>query len=104
VEARYDKLFRSGLATEDLVLAAKDDVLLMDSALAWGRADLKVAEMRVKSARQLATPGGPAADGAGRRLAEVEQRLAGSEMRADILQHEVGRLRRELRHNTRGAR
>jgi hypothetical protein len=104
VEVRYEKLFRSGLATEDLALAAKDDVLLKDSALAWGRADLKVAEVRVKSARRLATPGGPATDGAGRRLAELEERLAVSEMRADILQHEVGRLRRELPRETRGAR
>jgi hypothetical protein len=104
VEARYEKLFRSGMATEDLVLAARDDVLLMDSVLAWGRADLKAAEVRVKSARRLAAPGGPAADGAGRRLAELEERLAVSEMRADILQHEVGRLRRELPRETHGAR
>jgi hypothetical protein len=104
VEARYEKLFRSGIATEDLVLAARDDVLLMDSALAWGRADLKVAEVRVKSARRLAASGGPAADGAGRRLAELEERLAVSEMRADILQHEVGRLRRELPRESHGAR
>jgi hypothetical protein len=104
VEAHYDRLFRGGMATEDLVLAARDDVLLMDSALAWGRADLKVAEARVKNARQLAARGGPAADGAGRRLAELEERLAVSEMKAYVLQHEVGRLRRELPHETHGAR
>ena len=45
-ETHYEKLFRGKLATEDLVLAAKDDVLMMDSVLAWGRADLKVAEAR----------------------------------------------------------
>jgi hypothetical protein len=104
VEARYEKLFHSGMATEDLVIAARDDVLLMDSALAWGRADLKVAEVRVKRARRLAAPGGPAAGGEGRRLAELEERLAVSEMRADILQHEVGRLRRELPRESHGAR
>jgi hypothetical protein len=104
VEAHYERLFRGGMATEDLVFAARDDVLLMDSALAWGRADLKVAEARVKSARRLAAHGGPAADGAGRRLAELEERLAVSEMKADVLQHEVGRLRRELPRETHGAR
>ena len=46
----------------------------------------------------------PASDGAGRRLAELEERLAVSEKRADILQHEVGRLRRELPRETHGAR
>jgi hypothetical protein len=103
-EAHYEKLFRGGMATEDLVLAARDDVLLMDSVLAWGRAELKVAETRVKNARRLAEHGGPAADGAGRRLAELEERLAVSEMKADVLQHEVGRLRRELPRETHGAR
>jgi hypothetical protein len=104
VEARYEKLFQSGMATEDLVIAAKDDVLLMDSALAWGRADLKVAEVRVKRARRLAAPGGATPGGEGRRLAELEERLAVSEMKADILQHEVGRLRRELPRESHGAR
>jgi hypothetical protein len=104
VEARYEKLFRDGMVTEDLLLAARDDVLLMDAVLAWGRADLKVAEIRVKDARQLASHGGSAADGAGRRLAALEERLAESEMKADLLQHEVGRLRRELPRETRGAR
>jgi hypothetical protein len=89
---------------EDRLLAARDDVLMMDAHITSERANLKVAEIRVNSARRLATPGGPTADGAGRRLAELEERLAVSEMRADILQHEVGRLRRELPHETRGAR
>jgi hypothetical protein len=104
MEAHYEKLFRGGMATEDLVLAARDDVLLMDSILAWGRADLKVAEMRVKNARRLASHGGPVADGVGRRLAELEERAAVAEMKADVLQHEVGRLRRELPRETHGAR
>jgi hypothetical protein len=103
-EAHYEKLLRGGIGTEDLVLAARDDVLTMDSLIAWGRADLKVAEIRVKNARRLASHGGPAADGAGRRLAELEERLAASEMKADVLQHEVGRLRRELPRETHGAR
>ena len=59
MEAHDEKLFRGGMATEDLVIAARDDVLLMDSILAWGRADLKVAEMRVKNAKRLASHGGP---------------------------------------------
>jgi hypothetical protein len=104
VEAHNERLFRGGMATEDLVLAARDDVLLMDSALAWGRADLTVTEIRVKSARRLAEHGGSTADGVGRRLADLEERVAVSEMKADVLQHEVGRLRRELPHETHGAR
>jgi hypothetical protein len=103
-EAHYEGLFRRGLATEDRVLAARDDVLMMDAALAWRRAELKVAELHVKNARRLASHGGTAADGVGRRLAELEERLIGAEMKADILQHEVGRLRRELPRETHGAR
>jgi hypothetical protein len=104
VESHYEKLFRSSMATEDLVLAARDDVLLMDSALAWGRAEVKVAEARVKNARRISAHDGSRADGTARRLAELEERLAASEMKADILQHEVGRLRRELPRETKGAR
>jgi hypothetical protein len=102
--AHYERLSRDGRVTEDRVLAARDDVLLMDSILAWGRAELKVAELRVKTARRDAAHGGPAADGAGRRLAELEDRLAEAEMKADVLQHEVGRLRREVPHETRAGR
>ncbi|MFO0892645.1 MAG: hypothetical protein U0790_26320 [Isosphaeraceae bacterium] len=101
---RIEELFRRGMATEDEVLAARDDVLMMDAALAWGRAELKVAELRGKEARRLASQGGTAADGVGRRLAELEERLVGAEMKADILLHAVGRLRRELPRETPGAR
>jgi hypothetical protein len=104
VEAHEERLFRGGIATEDQLLAARDDVLLMDSALAWGRVDLKVAEARIKSARRLAEHDGPTANGVGRRLADLEERVTASEMKADVLQHEVGRLRRELPHETHGAR
>jgi hypothetical protein len=104
VEAHYEKLLRDGMVTEDLLLAARDDVLLMDAVLAWGRADLKVTEIRVKDARRLVSHGGSAVDGAGRRLTALEERLAEAEMKADLLQHEVGRLRRELPHETRGTR
>jgi hypothetical protein len=103
-EASYEKLFRDGMATEDLLLAARDDVLLMDAVVAWARADLKVAEIRVQDARRLASHGGSTADGADRRLAALEERLAEAEMRAEVLLHEVGRLRRELPRETHGAR
>ena len=92
------------MLTEDRVLAARDDALLMDSILAWCRADLKAFELRVKNARQLASHGGSATDDMVRRLAELQERLAVAEMKADLLQHEVGRLRRELPHETHGAR
>jgi hypothetical protein len=103
-ESRYEDLFRRGLATEDLVIGARDEVLMMDAALAWGRAELKVAELRVKDAHRLASQGGTAADSVGRRLAELEERLVSAEMKADLLRHEVGRLRRELPRETHGAR
>ncbi len=103
-EAHLQSEFRGGMATEDRVLAARDDVLLIDSILAWGRVDLKVAEIRLKNARQFASHGRPAKDSVSRRLAELEERLASAEMKADVLQHEVGRLRRELPRETHGAR
>jgi hypothetical protein len=103
-EARYEREFRTGLATEDLVIAARDDVLVMESALAWGRADLKVAELGVENARRVAAQGGSSGDSTARRLAELEERLIEAEMRTDVLQHEVGRLRRELPRETHGAR
>jgi hypothetical protein len=103
-EAHYEKLVRDGKVTEDRLLAARDDVLLMESVLAWGRDELKVAEIRVKNARRLVSQGGTPADGAFRRLDELEERLVEAEMKADVLQHEVGRLRRELPHETPGAR
>jgi hypothetical protein len=103
-EAHHEKLFRSGLATEDLVLAARDDVLHMDSVIAWARLELKVIEMRVKKARRLASKGATPADDPGHRIAELEERLAVAEMKSDVLQHEVGRLRRELPRESHGAR
>src|SRR5262249_48195531 len=95
-EAHYDRLVRDGRVTEERLLAARDDVLLTESLLAWGRAELKVAEIRVKNARRLAAQGGTAADGASRRLAELAGRLVEAEVKADLLQQEVVRVRREL--------
>jgi hypothetical protein len=102
--AHYENLSRRGLATNDLVLAARDDVLMMESVLAWGQADLKATEVRVKNVRRAASQGGLAPDGAGRKIAELEERVAAAEMKADVLQHEVGRLRREVPRESRGAR
>lgn len=104
VEARYQKLFRAGMATEDLVIASRDDALLMESLLAWSRVELKQTEIRLKEARRVASPGGTAIDTTARKLADLEARLAISEMKSDVLQHEVGRLRRELPRETHGAR
>jgi hypothetical protein len=103
VQAQYEKLSRDSMATEDLVIAAQDDTLLIESMLAWGRADLKLAELRVKNAQRDAADGARAA-GSGIRLAELEERLGMAEMRADVLQHEVGRLRRAMYRETQGVR
>jgi hypothetical protein len=103
-EAHYEQLFRNGMATNDLVLGARDDVLMMDSLVAWRRADLKVTKVRLKNARRISARPGAAANHADRRIAELEERLAATEMKADVLQHEVGRLRRQLPRESHGAR
>jgi hypothetical protein len=103
-EAHYERLVRDGRVTEDRLFAARDDVLMMESVLAWGRADVKVAEIRVKHARRFASQGAGAAHGAARLLADLEERLVEAEVKADVLQHEVGRLRRELPRETPGVR
>jgi hypothetical protein len=101
---QYEKLFRDRLATEEMVITAKDNVLLMDALLAWGRADLKVAELRVTQAQRAAESGGATANSLVSEMSELEDRLAMSEMKTDVLQHEVGRLRRALRREAQGAR
>lgn len=104
METHQEKLFRGGMATEDQVIAAKDDSLLTQAAVEWAKAGLKLTEVRVEAARRQAVGGEPAMDAVARRLLDLEDRLTVSEMKADVLQHEVGRLRRELPHETRGAR
>ena len=45
-------MVREGKVIEDRMLAARDDVLMMDAHVAAEKAELKVAEIRAKYARQ----------------------------------------------------
>ncbi len=103
-EAHYRQLFRDRMATEDMLISAQDDVLLMDAGLAWSQADVKLAESRVKKARRDAEGGGQSADGSGTGLTLLDQRLIQTEMKVAVLQHEVGRLRRAIPRETPGNR
>ena len=103
-EAHYEQLFRDRKVTEDRLLAAKDDVLMIEAHVAGERAELNVAEIRLGQARRRVANGEPATGVGERRLAEVEQRLAGAERKIDQLQHEIGRLRRDVPRETSGAR
>jgi hypothetical protein len=94
-KAHFESLFRDGKVTEDRLLAAKDDVLMMEAHVAGEKADVKGAEMRLAHARRRLAYGEFPTSPLERRVAELEQRLAGTETKIDLLQHEVGRLRRE---------
>ena len=50
--AYYEKMVREGRVIEDRMLAARDDVLMMDAHVVAEQADLKVAEIRVKYAQR----------------------------------------------------
>ncbi len=103
-ESHYRQLFNDRMATEDMLISAQDDVLLMDAGLAWSQADVKLAESRVKKARRDAEGGDPGADGSGTGLTLLDQRLIQTEMKVAVLQHEVGRLRRAIPRETPGNR
>jgi hypothetical protein len=91
----YENLLRDRKVTEERYLAAKDDVLTMEAHVASEKCDVKGAEMRLNYARRRLNYGEFARSPVERRLAEVEQRLAEAESKIDLLQHDVGRLRRE---------
>ena len=60
-KAYYEKMVREGKVIEDRMLAARDDVMMMDAHVAAERAELKVAEIRLKYARRNAGQGDQAA-------------------------------------------
>lgn len=91
---RYAGLLREGKVTEERYLAAKDDVLMLEAHLASEKADVRGAELRLKYAKRRLTYGEFGRSPVERRLAEAEQRLADAETKIDLLQHEVGRIRR----------
>ncbi|MHB1561864.1 MAG: HlyD family secretion protein [Isosphaeraceae bacterium] len=93
----FEKLFRDGFASEERFLSARDDVLMHESRVAGEKAALAEAELRVKQAKRRMDYGEFPLVPQETRLAEVEQRLAGLERSVDLLQQEVGNLRRMLR-------
>lgn len=92
---RYKVLLKDGRVTEERLLAAKDDVLMLEAHLAGEVADIKLAEMRVKQAQRRLDYGEFKQSPVEVRLGEIESRMTSMEMMLDRLQHEVGRLRRE---------
>ena len=94
-KAHYEDLLKSGKVTEERFLSARDDVLMMEAHVAGERAEMKLAEMRVKHAQRRIAYNEPPMTDLGQRLADLEERLTASELKVDLLQHEVGRLRRE---------
>ncbi|MFO0908207.1 MAG: hypothetical protein U0794_07585 [Isosphaeraceae bacterium] len=90
----FEELFRDGKVTEDRVLAASDDVLMMEAHVAAERSELRLAEVRLKQAEHRVNSGVPL-EGTDLRFLELSNRLQAIELTIDRLQHEVGRLRRE---------
>lgn len=94
---RFEKLFRDGFASDERFIAARDDVLMHESRVAGEKAAVKEAEMRLRQAKRRLDYGEfPLVPQEGR-TAELEQRLAGLERSVDLLQQEVGNLRRMIR-------
>lgn len=94
---RIEKQFRDGFASDERLISARDDVLMHDSRVAWEKAAVQEAEMRVKQARRRLDYGEFPLVPQESRTAELEQRIAGLEKSVDLLQQEVGNLRRMIR-------
>jgi hypothetical protein len=96
-QARFEKLRKTGFATEERYLAARDDVLLHETHVATEKAGVQEAELRVKQAKRRLAYGEFPLIPPESRLTEVEHRLAGLEKGLDLLQQEVGNLKRLIR-------
>jgi len=94
-KAHFEGLFRAGKVTEDKLLASKDDLLMLEAHLAGEKADVKLAEMRVRQAQRRLDYGEFPMTPVENRLSEIDQRMSSMELKIDRLQHEVGRLRRD---------
>jgi hypothetical protein len=95
--ARFEKLMKTGFATEERYLAARDDVLLHETHVASEKAGVQEAELRVKQAKRRLTYGEFPLVPSDSRVAEIEQRLESLEKGLDLLQQEVGNLKRIIR-------
>jgi len=99
--ARFEKLLQTGFATEERCLAARDDVLLHETHVAAEKAGVQEAELRVKQAKRRLAYGEFPLIPPESRVAEIEQRLESLEKGLDLLQQEVGNLKRMIRPQTR---
>lgn len=93
----FQKLHHDGFASEERYLAARDDVLMHESRVAWEKAAVQEAEMRVKQAKRRLEYGEFPITSHDSRIADLEQRLGSLERSVDLLQQEVGNLRRMVR-------
>lgn len=93
--ARYEELIQAGRMPEERFLSAKDDMLMMEADVAGERAEIKVAEMRVNQAKRRIAYGEFPTNPLQRQLSDIEHRMAVTESKLDMIQQEVGRLRRE---------
>jgi hypothetical protein len=96
-QARFEKLLKSGYATEERVIAARDDVLLHETHVATEKAGVQEAELRVKQLKRRLAYGEFPTTPQESRLNEIEQRLASLEKGIDVLQQELGNLKRMIR-------
>ena len=93
----FQKLHQDGFASEERYLAARDDVLMHESRVGWEKSAVLEAELRVKQAKRRMDYGEFPLQPNESRTAELEQRLMGLEKSVDLIQQEVGNLRRMIR-------
>jgi chromosome segregation ATPase len=100
-KTRYEKLFTGGHVTEERLLAAGDEVLMLEAHLAAEKAELKEAEMRAKYARRRLDYGEFPLNPVNERFDDIERRLSSLERKLDLIQHSLGHLNREVPPETR---
>lgn len=100
-KARYEQLIRTGFVTEERLIAARDEVLMLEAHTAAEKAEVKEAELRVQHARRRLDYGEFPPSPADNRFDELDRRLSAVERKVDTLQHEVGHISREVPPETR---
>ncbi len=91
-------MWKDGEAADERYVAARDDVMMQESRVAAEKAMVQETELRLKQARRRLDYGEFPLVSQDGRLAEVEQRIEGLEKGLDMIQQEVGNLRRMLRY------
>lgn len=94
-KTHFEELFRKKEVTEDRLLAARDDILMFEAHLVGDRANVKLAELRLRQAQHRLDNGEFSTGHDDSRTSDLEKRLASMELKVEQLSAEVGRLRRE---------